>query len=38
MVVDPGDYRFLDFVNVGFPILLVTFVITLILTPIFFPL
>jgi di/tricarboxylate transporter len=36
-VVAPGNYRFLDFVKVGLPLLLLTWVTTLLVTPIFFP-
>jgi di/tricarboxylate transporter len=37
LVVAPGNYRFLDFVKVGLPLLLLTWVTTLLVTPIFFP-
>ena len=37
LVVAPGNYGFLDFVKVGLPLLLLTWVTTLIVTPIFFP-
>ena len=37
LVVAPGGYRFLDFVRVGLPLLLLAWVTTLLVTPIFFP-
>ncbi|MGI9591956.1 MAG: SLC13 family permease [Myxococcota bacterium] len=37
LVVAPGNYRFLDFVKVGLPLLLLTWLTTLLVTPIFFP-
>jgi di/tricarboxylate transporter len=37
LVVAPGNYRFLDFVKVGFPLLLLTWATTLLVTPLFFP-
>ena len=37
LVVVPGSYGFLDFVKVGFPLLILTWLTTLLVTPIFFP-
>ena len=37
LVVAPGNYGFLDFVKVGFPLLVLTWATTLLVTPIFFP-
>lgn len=37
LVVDPGRYRFLDFVKVGVPLLLLTWITTLIVAPLIFP-
>ena len=37
LVVEPGRYRFLDFVRVGVPLLLLTFLATLLLAPLIFP-
>jgi di/tricarboxylate transporter len=37
LVVAPGNYRFLDFVKVGLPLLVLTWATTMIVTPIFFP-
>jgi di/tricarboxylate transporter len=36
-VVDPGRYKFLDFVKVGVPLLLLTYLVTLVVAPLFFP-
>ena len=36
LVVEPGKYRFMDFVKLGVPLLLLTYVVTLLVTPIFF--
>lgn len=36
LVVEPGRYRFIEFVKVGVPLLLLTFVATLIVTPLIF--
>jgi len=36
-VVSPGGYRFMDFVKVGAPLLLLTWLTTLVVTPFFFP-
>ena len=37
LVVQPGRYSFMDFVKVGTPLLLLTYLATLLVTPIFFP-
>ncbi len=37
LVVEPGRYEFIDFVKVGFPLLLLTYLTTVILAPIIFP-
>jgi len=37
LVVTPGKYRFVDFVKVGTPLLLLTWVVTLLVVPVFFP-
>ncbi len=37
LVVDPGRYKFMDFVKVGVPLLLLTYVVTLIVVPMLFP-
>jgi di/tricarboxylate transporter len=37
LVVAPGSYSFLDFVKVGLPLLVLTWLTTLLVTPIFFP-
>ena len=37
LVVEPGRYRFIDFIKVGLPLLLLTFLVTLVVGPIFFP-
>ena len=37
LVVDPGRYRFLDFVKVGVPLLLLTYLVTYIVAPLVFP-
>jgi di/tricarboxylate transporter len=36
-VVEPGSYRFADFVKVGLPLLLLTAATTLFVVPLFFP-
>lgn len=38
LVVEPGGYRFIDFVKVGGPLMLLSYVINLIVTPLLFPL
>ena len=37
LVVDPGRYRFLDFVKAGTPLLVLTYVVTLLVAPLIFP-
>ncbi len=37
LVVEPGRYRFLDFVKTGVPLLLLTYVVTLLVAPLLFP-
>lgn len=37
LVVEPGRYRFVDYVKVGVPLLFITYVITLLLVPLLFP-
>jgi di/tricarboxylate transporter len=37
LVVDPGRYRFLDFIKVGVPLLFLTYLATMIVTPLVFP-
>ena len=37
LVVEPGRYKFMDFVKVGVPLLLVTYLVTLLLAPRVFP-
>ena len=37
LVVDPGRYKFTDFVKVGVPLLLLTYLVTLVLAPLIFP-
>lgn len=38
LVVQPGGYRFVDFVKTGLPLLLLTYVISMLLAPVIFPL
>ena len=38
LVVEPGRYRFIDFVKVGGPLMLLTYVANMVLTPLMFPL
>ena len=38
LVVEPGGSRFIDFVKVGGPLMLLSYVINLIVTPLLFPL
>jgi di/tricarboxylate transporter len=38
LVVEPGRYRFVDFMKVGAPLMLLTYIATMIVTPILFPL
>ncbi len=37
LVVDPGRYRFLDFVKVGVPLLALTYLVTFLVVPLVFP-
>jgi sodium-dependent dicarboxylate transporter 2/3/5 len=37
LVLGPGGYRFVDFVKVGLPLLIVTLVLTILVAPLFFP-
>jgi di/tricarboxylate transporter len=37
LVVAPGKYRFMDFVKVGLPLLLLTWVVAMVVTPLVFP-
>ena len=37
LVVEPGRYSFLDFVKVGLPLLVLTYLVTLLLVPLVFP-
>ncbi len=37
LVVEPGRYKFSDFIKVGVPLLLLTFVVTILVTPLVFP-
>ena len=37
LVVEPGRYKFLDFVKTGVPLLLLTYLVTLIVAPLLFP-
>ena len=37
LVVDPGRYKFMDFVKVGVPLLLLTYLVTLLVAPLIFP-
>ncbi len=37
LIVEPGRYRFMDFVKVGAPLLLLTYLVTVLLAPIIFP-
>lgn len=37
LVVDPGRFGFMDFVKVGVPLLLLTYAVTLVVAPLFFP-
>ena len=37
LVVDPGRYHFMDFVKVGVPLLLLSFLVTLLVAPLVFP-
>ena len=37
LVVDPGRYQFMDFVKVGTPLLVLTWLVALLVTPLIFP-
>jgi di/tricarboxylate transporter len=37
LVVDPGRYRFTDFVKVGVPLLMLSYLVTLLVAPLVFP-
>ncbi len=37
LVVGPGGYRFMDFMKNGIPLIVITFIICLLLIPVFFP-
>ena len=37
LVVEPGRYRFMDFVKTGVPLLLLTYLVTLMIAPLIFP-
>ncbi|TDJ21996.1 MAG: SLC13 family permease [Gammaproteobacteria bacterium] len=37
LVVEPGHYRFMDFVKVGSPMVLITWIVTMFVTPLVFP-
>jgi len=37
LVVEPGRYKFMDFVKVGVPLLLLTYLVVVLLAPIVFP-
>ena len=37
LVVEPGRYGFMDFVKVGTPLLLLTYLVTLVVAPLIFP-
>ena len=37
LVVEPGKYRFVDFLKVGVPLLVLTCLITVLVTPMLFP-
>jgi di/tricarboxylate transporter len=37
LVVEPGRYKFVDFVKVGVPLLFLTFLVTLVVAPLIFP-
>ena len=38
LVVEPGGYRFVDFVKVGGPMMLLTYAVNMVMTPLIFPL
>jgi len=37
LVVEPGKYKFLDFVKVGGPLLVITWIVSMLVTPVVFP-
>jgi di/tricarboxylate transporter len=37
LVVEPGRYGFMDFVKAGVPLLLLTYLVTLVVAPLIFP-
>ena len=37
LVVEPGRYSFVDFIKIGVPLLVLTWLTTLVVTPVFFP-
>ncbi|MDX1335176.1 MAG: SLC13 family permease [Gammaproteobacteria bacterium] len=37
LVVDPGNYKFMDFVKAGLPLLFLTYLVTLLVAPMIFP-
>lgn len=37
LVVEPGHYRLMDFVKVGLPMVLITWIVSMLLTPLFLP-
>lgn len=37
LVMGPGGYRFIDFLKLGFPLMLITLVVSMFLVPVFFP-
>ncbi len=37
LVMDPGEYKFFDFVKAGVPLLVITWLVTLLVTPLIFP-
>ena len=37
LVVDPGSYKFTDFVKLGTPLLILTYLVTLVMAPLVFP-
>ena len=37
LVVEPGRYKFMDFVKVGIPLVLLTYLVTMLVAPLIFP-
>lgn len=37
LVVEPGRYRFVDYVKVGMPLMVLTYIVTMVVTPLIFP-